>query len=145
MEQKEKWEYFRAIYERYRQAGRRRKHAILNAFRTSADASPVKHNERGGLCFPYSSMSVQIALQTCHPQSRQSVHAACRKPKPPAARNNTSDRAPKAANPKTGAYRVLGDLGYQSRIITSMPVPSSPLWKMLTSEPRKWYGMAIFG
>jgi hypothetical protein len=29
MGQKAKWEYFRAIYERYRQADRKRKHAIL--------------------------------------------------------------------------------------------------------------------
>jgi hypothetical protein len=28
MGQKAKWEYFRAIYERYRQANRKRKHAI---------------------------------------------------------------------------------------------------------------------
>src|ERR1035441_4748248 len=32
MGQKAKWEYFRAIYERYRQAHRKRKHAILNEF-----------------------------------------------------------------------------------------------------------------
>ena len=32
MGQKAKWEYFRAIYERYRQADRKRKHAILNEF-----------------------------------------------------------------------------------------------------------------
>ena len=32
MGQKAKWEYVRAIYERYRQADRKRKHAILNEF-----------------------------------------------------------------------------------------------------------------
>src|ERR1700687_1844773 len=32
MGQKAKWEYFRAIYERYRQADRKGKHAILNEF-----------------------------------------------------------------------------------------------------------------
>ena len=32
MGQKAKWEHFRAIYERYRQADRKRKHAILNEF-----------------------------------------------------------------------------------------------------------------
>ena len=32
MGQEAKWEYFRAIYERYRQADRKRKHAILNEF-----------------------------------------------------------------------------------------------------------------
>ena len=32
MGQKAKWEYFRAIYQRCRQADRKRKHAILNEF-----------------------------------------------------------------------------------------------------------------
>src|SRR6266849_3225832 len=32
MGQKAKWEYFRAIYQRYRQAGRKQKQAILNEF-----------------------------------------------------------------------------------------------------------------
>ena len=32
MGQKAKWEYFWAIYARYRQADRKRKHAILNVF-----------------------------------------------------------------------------------------------------------------
>ena len=32
MGHKAKWEYFRAIYARYRQADRKQKHAILNEF-----------------------------------------------------------------------------------------------------------------
>jgi len=77
---KAKWEYFRAIYERYRKAGRRTKHMILDEFCQNTryhrkyairllsgpplgpQAHPVSRGRRRGLSYSHQTLSILMAI-----------------------------------------------------------------------------------